>query len=458
MMDAVILRNGMVLGGAIGADGFRPNVIVDGAVAWEGERIVAVGPTRDVAAQFPLARVLDAHGGLIMPGLVNLHHHFYSALARGLDPGAPMANFAEVLDRLWWRLDRALDMEAIRVSAELALADCIRAGCTTVFDHHASPEAISGSLETIAGAVEASGLNAVLCYEVTDRNGPAGRNAGIEENVQFIADRADHPRVRGVLGLHASFTVREETLAKVAQRRTPNVGCHIHVAEDPVDGRFSREHFGAGPIERLRAHGLLDARSLLAHGVYLDDTEYATVAEHGAVLIHNPESNANNGVGTLDVARAAGHGCTVGLGTDGMSGSMLRALRCALLMQRGVRQDPTRGFDTVPQLVPNNALAARRFFDEPQLGEITPDAPADLIVVDVPAPTPLDADNAFAHLVYGVSEAPVRHTVVRGRVLLEDFRHRTIDMENLAGRARRVAPKVWQRFHTLRWGTSFLGP
>ncbi len=457
MTGTVILRNGTLLAGPIGADEFRPEVVADGAVAWEGGRIVAAGRERDITAQFPMARVLDAHGGLIMPGLVNLHHHFYSALARGLDPKIPMTNFGEVLDRLWWRLDRALDAESVRLSAELALADCIRGGCTTVFDHHASPEAIGGSLETIAGAVEASGLSAVLCYEVTDRNGPAGARAGIEENLAFLAARARHPRVRGVFGLHASFTVRDATLADVAKRRPPDAGCHIHVAEDPMDGRLSREQFGVGPIDRLLAHGLLDGRSLLAHGIHLSAAEYAAVAAHDAVLIHNPESNANNGVGTLDLARVAGHGCTVGLGTDGMSGSMLRALRSAFLTQRSAAEDPTLGFHVLPRILSTNAVVARRFFDEPLLGELVPGAPADLIVVDAPSPTPLDAENAFAHLVYGVSEAPVRHTIARGRVLLEDFRHTTVNVEDLADRARRGAPAVWDRFHALRWGTSFLG-
>jgi putative selenium metabolism protein SsnA len=446
-----------VLGGAIDTDSFHPDAIADGAVAWSGQHIVAVGPEADLGREFPKARYLDAHGGLVLPGLINLHHHFYSSLARGLDPKAEITNFAEVLDRLWWRLDRALDPESVRISAELALADCVRSGCTTVFDHHASPGVIEGSLDIIAEAVESVGLSALLCYEVTDRNGHDGALAGIDENVRFSDARRDDPRIRGTLGLHASFTLRDETISEAA-RRCPDVGCHIHVAEDPLDVDQSVEQFGVGPVERLHRHGLLGSRSLLAHSIHLRRQDYHAIAQHDAVIIHNPESNANNGVGHLDVARAAQEGCLVGLGTDGMSSSMLRSLRFAFMLQRHETRDLAAGCSALPDLLANNARVVRRFFDhEPQLGELSPGAPADIAVIDAPLPTAIDGRNAFAHLTYGVSEAPVRHTVARGRIVLEDFQHTTVDIAGLAARARRVAPDLWERFHALRWGTSFLG-
>lgn len=444
-------------GGVVVTGGQAPRVIADGAVAWTDDRIAAVGTRRELRRDFAGARRLDAGGGLILPGFVNLHHHFYSALARGLDPGAPMANFAEVLDRLWWRLDRALDLETVGLSAALSAADCVRWGNTTVFDHHASPSSIAGSLDVIAEAVSAAGLSAVLCYEVTDRNGASEARAGIEENLRFLASRRDDPRIRGVFGLHASFTLRDETLAEVAKRRPDGAGCHVHVAEDPVDGEASRRAFGAGPLERLERYGLLDERALLAHCIHLQAEDYELVGRRGATVIHNPESNANNGVGRLDTVRAASHGCRVGLGTDGMSSAVQRALRSAFLTHRGATGDPASGFAVLPDLLSNNVAMARRFFAEPLLGELVPGAPADVIAVDAPPPTPLSPDNFFGHLVYGASEAPVRHTVARGRVLYEDFRHRTLDPGALAARARAVSPALWRRFRELPWGTSYLG-
>jgi len=457
MSEVFMVGNGVVVAGFSPSCAVQPQVMPGGAVVWQGERIVAVGPEAELRGLHPGADFLDAHGGLILPGLINLHHHFYGVLARGLDPGAPLGSFAEVLERLWWRLDRALDPATVRISAELSVADCTRWGCTTVFDHHASPSCLAGSLDIIAEVLVANGISAVLCYEVTDRNGHKEARAGIEENLRFLRQQRGHSRIRGVFGLHASFTLRDETLAEVAERRPQDAGCHIHVAEDRIDVQASRRTFGLGPIDRLKRFGLLDDRSLLAHGIHLEPKDYSDIARHGAVLVHNPESNANNGVGHLDTVNAGTLGCLVGIGTDGMSSAMLRALRAAFLAQRAADGDPRSGFEVLPDLLCTNAKVARRFFDEPLLGELASNAPADIIVVDAPAPTPIRPENLFTHLVYGASEAPVRHTIARGRVLLENFCHKTMDPAEVAARARELAPALWQRFGALKQGTSFLG-
>ena len=455
MSEEFLLGNGVLVASFSPKCAIQPQVIADGAVVWRGERIVAVAAETELRRAYPSAHFLDAHGGLILPGLINLHHHFYSALASGIDPGAPMNNFAEILDRLWWRLDRALDPESVRLSAQLSVADCIRWGCTTVFDHHSSPGCLAGSLEVIADVVDASGISAVLCYEVTDRNGHDQARAGIEENLSFILPHGAHPRIRGVVGLHASFTLRDSTLAEVAERRPAQAGCHIHAAEDLLDVEASRRAFGLGPVDRLRRFGLLDERCLLAHGIHLESADYVNIANHGGVLVHNPESNANNGVGHLDAVNAARLGCLVGLGTDGMSSAMLRALRAAFLAHRARHAGPAPG--ALPELLFNNVKVARRFFDEPLLGELAPGAPADIIVVDALPPTPVGPENLPSHLIFGASEAPVRHTIARGRVLLEDFSHRTVDPEELASRARVATPGLWQRFGFLKCGTNYLG-
>jgi len=439
-----LLVNGVVVAGADWA-----NVVQQGAVAWSGERIVAVGAQRELEERFPTAVHVDARGGLVLPGQVNLHHHLYSALARGLAPASPPHDFGQVLDRLWWRLDRALTPETIRLSALLGAADCIRWGATTVFDHHASPSCVRGSLEMIAGVLEEAGLSAVLCYEISDRNGHHEALAGLDENLEFIEAHRDHASIRGMVGLHASFTVADNTLDAIAKRRPPGCGCHVHVAEDRLDLQVSKLAFGASPMERLAGWDLLDERALLVHGIHLTAAERAVVAAKGSVIVHCPESNANNGVGRLDVERVTKEGCEVALGTDGMSSAMLRSLRAAILAQRAGRGDPAAGFAACPGLLQTNATVAGRFLDEPRLGCIEPGAPADLCVIDCPPPTPIGADNLFAHLVYGAAEAPVRHTIARGQVLLEDFRHTTLDLLAIAEEAQRAAPALWERFHAV---------
>ncbi len=436
-------------GTVVASFGRNPNVVTNGSVAIEGDRIIDVGAFEELGATYPRADLLDAHGGLILPGLVNLHHHFYSALARGLDPGTPMHDFGEILEGLWWRLDRALDAETVRLSAALSLADCIRWGCTTVFDHHASPSCLSGSLELIADVVREAGLSAILCYEVSDRNGHDEAMAGLEENLQFALDHRENPRLRGLLGLHASFTVSDATLEQAARQRPADLGIHIHLAEDLLDAKLSQERYGRTPLNRLDHFGLLDGRALLAHGVHLDPYDVSRVAENGATLIHNPESNNNNAVGRLDLEAALSLGCTVGLGTDGMSSHMLRSQRAAFLGVRAGTGDPTTGFDTVPGLLAANTRRAAQAFGEPLLGLLEAGAPADIIVIDGPPPTPVDDTNAFGHLLYGASERVVRHTVARGRILLKDFRHTTLDVEEVADQARAATPALWERFRSL---------
>jgi len=442
--DVYVLHNGTISTG-----GENPEVWTEGAVAWSGSQIIAVGSEVELRQEYPDAQLLDARGGLVMPGLINLHHHFYSALARGLAPAQTPRDFGQILERLWWLLDRALTSETVRVSALLGAADCIRWGCTTVFDHHASPSSIRGSLDSIAEVIDEAGLSAVLCYEISDRNGHDEAVAGLVENLRFIDTYRDHPRIRGTLGLHASFTVSDETLDEAALRRPADVGCHVHLAEDPIDFQVSEMAYGAPPLARLEKRGFLDDRALLIHGVHLTSEGREVVTRNGSTLVHCPESNANNGVGRLDVERATAEGCTVGLGTDGMSSAMLRALRAAFLVQRAGREDPTVGFEAHPGLLDTNAVVARRFLGEPLLGELTPGAPADICVIDSPPPTPIGPENLFGHLVYGASEAPVRHTIARGRILLEDFCHTTLDPLAIAKAARVEAFGLWERFREL---------
>ena len=425
------------------------DVVPDGAVAWQDGRVIEVGRREVLALAHPGADVLDARGGLILPGLVNLHHHFYSSLARGLDPACELANFGQILGGLWWRLDRALDPETVHLSAALAAADSIRWGATTVFDHHASPSCITGSLKNIADVVTDAGLSAVLCYEITDRNGHGDAIAGLAENLAFFDAHRNDPTIRGMLGLHASFTVTDATLTAVAEARRAGMGCHLHVAEDLLDIEGSKTAHGKDPVSRLLEHDLVDDRMLAVHGVHLESVERRALAERGATLIHNPESNANNGVGRLDLEEAAADGCRIGLGTDGMSSAMLGALRAAFLGLRSGRRDPTRGFEVVPELLAVNAEVAGRFLDEPRLGRLEPGAPADLCVLDNAPPTLVSPENVFAHLVYGCAVTPVRHTVARGRILLEDHRFTTLDPVTITAEAQKATPALWERFHAL---------
>jgi len=266
---------------------------------------------------------MHAHNKLTLPGFVCAHTHLYSALARGMPaPAQAPRNFVEILERVWWRLDRALDAEAVSLSALIGAIEAAKAGCTTLIDHHASPGrnggAVEGSLDLVAGAIAEVGLRGVVCYEVTDRNGADEARAGVRENDRFLARvRHEPPRLlRAMVGAHAAFTLSNETAEAIADvARRHRAGVHIHVAEDAVD----RHKEGESTVAWLQARGLVDERSLLVHCVHVDEADVARIRDAGAWVVHNPRSNANNAVG---YARPSRFGDRLLLGTDGIGADM----------------------------------------------------------------------------------------------------------------------------------------
>lgn len=281
----------------------KPNQILEGqALLVRGERIEEIGPQEAMLARYPEEDRLDAHSQYVLPGNICAHTHFYGAFSRGLYiPGDPAKDFPEILDKLWWPLDRALGMEDVRYSALVCLVDAVKHGTTTLIDHHASPNAITGSLDEIAAAVEQSGLRVALAYEVTDRNGMDQARAGIEENRRFIEYvRREHPlkgRLAATFGLHASLTVSDETLAASRDAVDAETGFHIHVAEHSVDEYDSLKKSGMRVIDRLQKFGILGPHSIIVHAVHVDAREIELLAETRTWVTHQPRSNMNNAVG-----------------------------------------------------------------------------------------------------------------------------------------------------------------
>ncbi|HEX9101976.1 MAG TPA: amidohydrolase family protein, partial [Polyangia bacterium] len=343
---------------------------------------------------------MQAHNELTLPGFVCAHTHLYSSLARGMpQPAEAPRNFVEILERIWWRLDRALDAEAIELSALVGAIEAAHAGCTTLVDHHASPgrggSAVDGSLDLVAGAIAQVGLRGVVCYEVTDRNGPDEARAGVRENDRFLGRvRREPPRlVRAMVGAHAAFTLSDDTAAAIADvANRHRAGVHIHVAEDAVDQRKD----GHSTVAWLQSRGLVDDRSLLVHCVHVDEADVARIRDAGAWVVHNPRSNANNAVG---YARPSRFGDQLLLGTDGIGADMRAEAQFAFFAAR----DHGDALDAVALLSRNREFAAAQFGVE-DLG--------DTITLEYPAPTPLGDDNFGGHLLFGLGAARVRDVVV----------------------------------------------
>jgi putative selenium metabolism protein SsnA len=416
--------------------------------------IQEIGPESELADRFPNEETLDAHSQYVMPGNICAHTHFYSAYARGLAiPGPAPKDFPEILQKLWWPLDLALDPESVKYSALVSLIDAVKHGTTTLIDHHASPNAIDGSLDMISQAVEQSGLRAVLCYEVTDRNGMDGAQAGIRENVRFIEraqqGRVAEGRVAATFGLHASLTLSDETLDACRSAVPDGTGFHIHVAEHEADEYDSLAKSGTRVIDRLHRAGILGENTIVAHAIHVDAREVELLHESGTWVTHQPRSNMNNGVGVANVESMMRAGIPVCLGNDGFSNTMWVEWKEAYLLHKVWHRDPRRmnGMDVVQMAVYNNAALAGRFFQEAPLGALQPGAAADLIFVDYHPFTPLSAGNLPWHILFGFHESMVTTTIVAGQVLMRDRQLQTLDEEAVMARALELAPGVWERYN-----------
>jgi putative selenium metabolism protein SsnA len=384
----------------------------------------------------------DCSGCLVIPGNVCAHTHLYSALARGMPYTLePPDDFVQILQRVWWRLDRALDEESVRASALVGGLEALLCGTTTLIDHHASPNAIDGSLDVIEEALAALGVRSILCYETTDRDGPERARAGLAENRRFVERvRREHlPLTRGMIGAHASFTLSDETLAACADAaRAHAVGLHVHAAEDDADERDAAILHGMRVAARLAHAGALDGRTLLAHGVHLDDHEIALVHAANASLAHNARSNMSNSIGR---ARLGALGSRVALGTDGIGADMFEESRAAYFR---LREDDRRvGPDWPLRRLAEGARIAAQAFGDPQLGRIEDGAPADLVVLDYAAPAPLGEGSFPGHWVFGLSARTVRDVMVAGEWVVLDRRLTRVDQEELAAAARVHAERLW---------------
>lgn len=438
----------LITGGTVVTLGDQTQVIEDGAVLVRGNLIEQVGHRNEVPAE-DCAR-LDAGGGVIMPGLINAHNHFYSTFACGIAlKDDPPTNFKEILERLWWRLDKALTLEDVRISSLVPMCRALRAGTTTVIDHHASPGAVRGSLKTIAQAAGEIGVRTCLCYELSDRDGPEIMQEGLEENEAFLkAYRgAGDMMLSAMFGLHASMTVSEETLDRAAETgRALHAGFHIHTAESHFDQEDSLGKYGKRVVHRLADAEMLGDKTICAHCIHLDESEYEALLDSGTNVVHNPQSNMNNAVGAAAVLRMLSMGIQVGLGTDAMTANMFDELRVAHLLQKHVTQDPRAGFvEACRMLFDNNRRIASKYFDKP-LGALEPGHLADVIVVAYDPVTPLRADNLWGHMMFGLPTAPVKLAMVNGLVRMKDGAILGIDEEEVARKSREQAAGLWARF------------
>jgi cytosine/adenosine deaminase-related metal-dependent hydrolase len=337
------------------------------------------------------------------------------------DPVPPPENFVEILERVWWRLDRALDPNILRACARYYVANSLLAGTTSLIDHHESPNFIEGSLDVLGDACADLGVRAALCYGATERNeGLEEGQRGLNESARFIREN-QRPAIRGLMGVHASFTVSNSCLERAAQLcQDLDRSMHVHVAEDGADVRDAIDRGFAGPWERMNALGALPSGSLVIHGVHLSAAQVDRTQDAGHWLVQNPRSNEGNGVGYPDALRDADR---VALGTDGYPADMPEEERTLLRLGRERGEEDV---DLLARLPRGHALISSLFG-------------AKHVALE---------DGAVADFVV-LKDGAVQDVVVNGRFVVREGELVHADYEELEREARDAAARLWKKMEAL---------
>lgn len=375
-------------------------------------------------------RVIGCSGRLVTKSFACGHHHVYSALARGM--GAPQqtpANFHEILKYIWWTLDKNLDLEMIEASALVTAIYCAKAGTTFVVDHHASPFAVTGCLDTLASAFDRVGISHLLCYELSDRDGAESAAQGLAETEAFLASGR-----QGLVGLHASFTVGEDLLKKaVALAERFDSGIHVHVAEDPIDEKLTKEKFNKSIVDRFKEAGVLNfQKTIMAHVLHLDGQEQKLIKDSNAWVVENMESNLNNAVGVFD---GRPFGRNVMLGTDGLHSDMMRSAKAAYFAGQRVEKP---AFGSIYGRLRN----VHRYLAE---NGFKGDSANNLIILNYDAPTEINRENFLGHFVFGIDRTHVESVISGGRLILDHGKVTQVDEDEVFVRSKELATRLWKK-------------
>jgi len=384
----------------------------------------------------------NAYGRVVTIPLVNFHDHIYSRLAKGLPLTGKFDNFQNVLKNLWWKLDRALDMEMIIASAQMAALESIRNGVTYIFDHHSSQTEITGSLRAIKNVLSDFNLRGVLCFESTERNGFNNALKGLSENKEFYSFQMNED-FHAMLGLHASFTLSDDLLLESKKLMKSDWGIHIHVAEDESDNRLSVEYTGSLPVRRLKKFKLMNDKSILVHGVHLKERDYIRISEAESAIAFCPDSNMNNSVGLPQFGNIP-KSIPLLAGTDGMHANIARSLKQLFLIFRDQGISGDQATALIKKIYFDQVGFAKKYF--PDFATLNENDRADLIVWDYVPPTPMSKENFWGHFIFGMLEYPVHSVMQNGYFLMKEFQLDDVDENKIKNeiyvQGERLAKKI----------------
>ncbi len=389
-------------------------------------------------------RIINAKNKIIFPALTNAHHHIYSTLSKGVPCEVPFKDFMGNLKNLWWTLDHSLQKDDMILSTAIAMKDAISQGVTTIFDHHISGYT-ENALSDMAEVFEAYGVSGTLAFELSDRNGEEFFQKSLEENIRF-ANAQKGKSVQGMIGLHASFTLSDESMQKIADQ-TDSFPIHVHVAEGEIDGIQCQEKYGKSLVERLNSFGLLRDNSLLIHCSNLTDADFEILKKRNLFLAQAVDSNMNNGLNVGNIHEFISAGLKTTVGTDGMHSSAFKAMKNSMIFTKYLNKNCDLGY---PEM---NALFLNNYKIKQSLGlplGINEGEKADLAIFDYEPATPFDSEQFLGHLIFGITESRCQYVLKNDELLLDDY-HVTKDLyQDYFERAEEISKAMFKRFESIK--------
>lgn len=422
----------------------KTGFVENGSILIENGIIKAIG---HIDTAIPVDEHIGLNGKTVLPGMINAHAHLYSALAVGMPfPKGNPANFTEVLEQVWWILDRALDKDSTRASFEAGLLDHLRHGVTTVIDHHSSQNYVAGSLQLLGETAKQFGMNISGAFEMTDRNGTQTFQESLAENIRFHNSHNHSETVRPLIGLHASFTLSDESLRHIVHQlqHVSDWGIHVHTAEDRADQIDAEKRGYSSVIQRLDSFGLLNENSLVIHGVHFKPEDVKIIKRTGAMLVHNPSSNANNRVGMTSLGII--EKLKAGLGTDGMQGNMLAEAREGTLIRSSHLPGGAASVNYAELLFGNNPAVATKLFNR-KIGKLDPGYSADLAIFDYRPRTSFTIDNWVGHILFGLEKPS--DVITAGQFRIRDYKFIGIPETEILNNAQCQSKRLWDKMEKI---------
>lgn len=360
-------------------------------------------------------KVIDGKGKIVIPGLVNGHTHIYSTLFRGLALPFNPKSFKDILKQLWWKFDNELFIEAIYYSGMIYGMESLKNGVTTLIDHHASGE-IKGSLKILKNAiVDQLGMRIILAFETSDR---FDIYKCIEENQMVSNYKSDF--CNGLFGMHASMSLSDESL-KIIKDQIKKTPIHIHIAESIEDEEDSYKKYNESIVKEFSKRGLINDGSILAHCVHINEDEAYLLKDKNIYVALNPSSNLNNNVGIFNYNLLKD--LRIIVGTDGLGSNVSKEIyNLNLLIKRSLNSPLGVKLEKIIEFINNSYEVVNERLDI-KIGKLKRNYKADFLLIDYKNPTPINGENIFSHILYGIFDSLKPEKVfINGKEVLKDYK------------------------------------